>query len=283
MPQFNTYSDISGFVNTVFEDAMFVARDNNLMAQLVTVYNDRQGMAVRKNSEYGTAIINSIGETDDLTSQAFTPSLLSTLTPAEVGAQYFMTDQRLESDIFGVRQDAANELGFAMAQKIEKDLLGNFTSLTGGTIGSAGSAMTWGYFYAMLTALRAQNGPAPYAFVCRPEQWHYMGKAVAPGATVTNSPAIQDSVVGRFYVGSVSGVDIYVSSNIAKDASDDAYAAMFNPQALALDVRRAPRLEPERDASRRGWELNLSAVYAHGVWRPKFGVQGIFDAALPTS
>ena len=51
MAQFNTYSDISSFVNTVFEDAMFVARDNNLMAQLVTVYNDRQGMAVRKNSE----------------------------------------------------------------------------------------------------------------------------------------------------------------------------------------------------------------------------------------
>lgn len=280
---FNTYSDISGFVNTVFEDAMFVARDNNLMAQLVTVYNDRQGMAVRKNSEYGTAVINSIGETDDLTSQAFTPSLLSTLTPAEVGAQYFMTDQRLESDIFQVRNDAANELGFAMAQKIEKDLLGNFTSLTGGTIGTAGSAMTWGYFYAMLTALRSQNAPAPYAFVCRPEQWHYMGKAVAPGATVTNSTDIQNSVVGRFYVGSVSGVDIYVSSNIAKDTSDDAYSAMFNPQALALDMRRMPRLEPERDASRRGWELNLSAVYAHGIWRPKFGVKGIFDAALPTA
>lgn len=281
MAQFNTYSDISSFVNTVFEDAMFVARDNNLMAQLVTVYSDRQGMAVRKNSEYGTAVIQSIGETDDLTSQAFTPSLLSTLTPAEVGAQYFMTDQRLESDIFGVRQDAAQELGFAMAQKFEKDLLGNFSSLTGGTVGTAGSAIAWSYFYAMLTKLRAQNAPSPIAFVCRPEQWHYLGKAVAPGATVTNSPALQDSIVGRFYVGSVSGVDIFVSSNISVDSNSDAYCAMFNPQALALDIRRAPRLEPERDASRRGWELNLSAVYAHGVWRPKFGVKGIFDAASP--
>lgn len=283
MAQLNTYSDISAFVNVVFEDAMFVARDNNLMAQLVTVYSDRQGMALRKNSEYGTATINSIGETDDLTSQAFTPSLLSTLTPAEVGAQFFLTDQRLESDPFAVRSDAANELGFAMAQKIETDLVGNFSSLTGGTIGAAGSAASWGYFYAMLTALRAQNAPAPYAFVCRPEHWHYMGKAVAPGATVTNSPALQNSVVGRFYVGSVSGVDIYTSSNISRDGSDDAVAAMFNPQALALDVRRAPRLEPERDASRRGWELNLSAIYAHGVWRPKFGVKGTFDAATPTS
>ena len=52
--------------------------------------------------------------------------------------------------------------------------------------------------------------------------------------------------------------------------------------ALALDMRRAPRLEPERDASRRGYELNLSAVYAHGVWRPKFGVCGIFTNAAVT-
>ena len=281
MAEFNTYSNISSYVQTIFEDALFVARDNNLMANLVTVYNDRMGMASRSSSEYGTATIQSIGETDDLTSQAFTPAVLSTLTPAEVGAQFFMTDQRIESDIFAVQSDASNELGFAMAQKIEKDLLGNFTNLTGGTVGTAGSAMTWSYFYAMLTKLRAQNAPAPYAFVCRPEQWHYLGKAVAPGATVTNSPAIQDSIVGRFYVGSVSGVDIYVSSNIAVDNSSDSYAAMFNPQALALDIRRAPRLEAERDASRRGWELNLSAVYAHGVWRPKFGVKGLFAADSP--
>lgn len=281
--QFNTYSDISSYVNTVFEDAMFVARDNNLMASLVTVYNDRSGMAVRKNSEYGTAIINSIGETDDLTSQAFTPSLLSTLTPAEVGAQFFMTDQRLESDIFGVQQDASQELGNAMAQNIEKNLLGNFSSLTGGTVGTAGSTLTWGHFFAMLTGLRRQNAPQPTAFVCRPEQWHALGKAVAPGSTVTNSPALQDSIVGRFYVGSVSGVDIFTSANISVDGSDDAYCAMFNPAAIALDIRRAPRIEAERDASRRGWELNLSAVYAHGVWRPKFGVKGIFDAAVPTS
>lgn len=283
MASLNTYSDISTFVNTVWSDALFVARDNNLMAGLVTVYNDRTGMALRKNSEYGTATINSIGETDDLTSQAFTPTVLSTLTPAEYGAQFFLTDQRIESDIYQAQSDAANELGLAMAQNIEKNLLGKFSSLTGGTIGAAGSAMSWGYFYAMLTGLRRQNAPMPYAFVCRPEQWHQLGKAVAPGATVTNSPDIQNSVVGRFYVGSVSGVDIYTSANISVDGSDDAYCAMFNPQALALDMRRAPRLEAERDSSRRGWELNLSSVYAYGVWRPKFGVQGIFDAAAPTS
>lgn len=254
------------------------------MASLVTVFNDRSGMALRKNAEYGTASMQSIGETDDLTSQAFTPTTLSTLTPAEVGAQFFLTDQRLESDPFGVRQDAAQELGFAVAQKIETDLLGNFTSLTGGTIGAAGSAISWGYFFAMLSNLRAQNAPGPYTFICHPYQWHVLGKAASIAGTATNAAdTLLDAVQRQFYVATISGVNIFTSANIATITGDDAYAAMFSPQAIALDVRRAPRIEPERDASRRGWELNMSAVYAHGVWRPKFGVKGLFDNAIPTA
>lgn len=279
----NTYSDISTFVNTVFEDALFVARDNNLMANLVTVFNDQQGAALRKNQTYGTATMNSVAETDDLTSQAFTPTALSTLTPGEVAAQFFLTDLRVESDPFGVRSDAAQELGMAMAQKFESDLLGNFSSLTGGTVGAAGTAITWGHVFAMFSRLRAQNAPRPWRLVLHPYQWHILGKAVAPGATVTNAPELQNEVMRNFYVGTVSGVDVYTSANITVDGSDDAYCALFSPAALALDIRRAPRLEPERDASRRGWELNLSAVYAHGIWRPKFGVQGLFDASTPSS
>ena len=276
-------SDIGTFVQTIYEDAMMVARDNNLMAALVMPFMDRSGTAARTRSEYGTATINTITEVDDLTSQAFTPATANTLTPAQVGAQFFITDLRVESDPFGVQSDASLELGLAMAQSIEKNLLGNFSSLTGGTVGAAGTTLTWGHFFAMLTRLRAQNAPLGYAFVCHPYQWHALGKAVAPGATVTNSPMIQDDILRNFYVGSVSGVDIFTSSNIAIDGSDDAYCGMFARPAIAIDWRRAPRIEPERDASRSGFELNLTAVYAHGVWRPKFGVQGLFDATAPTS
>lgn len=276
-------SDIGLYVQTIYEDAMFIARENNLMAGIVSVFNDTSGTAARSRSEYGTATINTITEQDDLTSQAFTPAVANTLTPAEAGAQFLITDTRVESDPFGVRSDAAMELGMAMASKIEMDLLSNFSSLTGGTISLAGTTLTWGHFYAFLSRLRAQFAPGPYHFVCHPYQWHRLGSAVAPGATVTNSPAIQDSILGNFYVGSVSGVNIYTSANLTPDGGDDAYCAMFATPAIALDIRRTVRVEPERDASRRGWELNLSTLYAHGVWRPKFGIQGLFDAAVPSS
>jgi hypothetical protein len=67
------------------------------------------------------------------------------------------------------------------------------------------------------------------------------------------------------------------------DANDDFKGAVFPRPAIAIDWRRRVRVEPERDASRRGWELNMSAVYAHGVWRPARGVILYFDAATPSS
>lgn len=81
----------------------------------------------------------------------------------------------------------------------------------------------------------------------------------------------------------MSGVNIYTSMNIPGGGTNTAKGAMFSRPALAVDYRRGVRIEPERDASRRAWELNMSMVYAHGVWRPKFGVQMVFDAALPVS
>lgn len=280
----NLASDIAAYVNNIYEAAWLVARDNSLMPALVTGFADASGTAVRKSSTYGTATMQTLGETDDLSSQTFTPSVTATLTPAEVGAQFFISDLRAETDPFGVVRDAATELGAAFAQSIERNITSNFSSLTAGTVGTAGSAMTWGHFYAMLSTLRGANAPGPYYFVCHPHTWHDLGKAASVADSATNaSDMLKDDINRNFYVGTVSGVAIFTSANISIDGSKDAYCGMFSPLALALDIRRAMRIEYERDASRRGWELNLSAVYAHGVWRPGFGVQGIFDADVPTS
>lgn len=267
---YNTEANIASFVNTVWEDAILVARDNNVMSGLVTSFGDLTGLAVRTNAAYGSAVFNQIAETDDLSSQAFTPSADKTLTPYEYGAQFFITDSRLETDIFAVRQDAAQELGAAYGQKIDQNIAGLFSSLTGGTVGAAGSDMSWANFFASITLMRRALAPRPWVAVLTPEQWHCLGTAIAPGVTVTNSPMLQDEFVRQFFVGNVSGVDIYTTANVATGTS--VFGGIFSRNALALDMRRPFRLEPERDASRRGIELNASSVYAYGVWRPQYGV-----------
>lgn len=284
MASLNPSSDITSFINTVFEASILVARDNNVMTGLVRTFNDRTGVATRQNSQYGGATVNSLTETDDLVGQAFTPASIATLTPSEVGAQYFMTDTRIESDPFSVRNDAAQDLGQAMATKMETDLIGSFSSFTGGTVGTAGSALTWSYLFAMEAQLKARKAPYPYFTVVHPYQWFNLAKAasVASSSATNAAPSLLEEVNSMFFVKQVGGVYIFTSSNFTIDGSDDTNIGMWSRDALALDMRRAPRIEPERDASRRGWELNLSAVYGKGVWRPTFGIRGIFDCTAPT-
>lgn len=62
-----------------------------------------------------------------------------------------------------------------------------------------------------------------------------------------------------------------------------ATGAIFNREALALDLRRSLRIEPERDASRRHTELNATMVYAVGQWRSDWGVQIQSLATAPNS
>jgi hypothetical protein len=267
---YNTEANIASIVNTIYADALLVARDNNVMAGLVTAFGDRQGLAPRTNLKYGTATFNKIAETDDLSSQSFTPSTDQTLTPYEYGAQFFFTDSRLETDFLGVRQDAAQEFGLSYGQGIDKNLVSLFTSLTAGTVGGSTTDLTWANILAALTKLRSALAPRPYVCVLSPEQYHCLGTAIAPGVTVTNSPMIQDEFLRQFYVSSIAGVDIFTTANIGTAAT--VRGAMFSRNSMALDMRRPLRIEPERDASRRGIELNASSVYAYGVWRPQYGV-----------
>jgi hypothetical protein len=283
MASLNPESDISSFVNTVFEAAILVARDNVFMPSVVRQFSDRTGLAVRQNSQYGGATMNQIAETDDLVGQAFTPASIATLTPVEFGAQYFLTDSRVESDPFAVRNDAAADLGQAMATKIETSLMGHFNALTSGTIGASGSLCTWSYVMAMESVLKAAYAPYPYVLVLSPAQWYELSKAASVASSVaTNAaPSLLEAVQSSFFVKQFGQISIFVSSNV-ETSSTDSYAGMFSRDAIAFDLRRAPRMEPDRDPSRRGVEINLTSVFAHGVWRPKFGVCGLFKNSAPT-
>ena len=53
--------------------------------------------------------------------------------------------------------------------------------------------------------------------------------------------------------------------------------AMLDYPSARYEVLVVDKVMPS-NASRRGTEINLSAVYAYGVWRPAFGIQGTFDA-----
>lgn len=62
-----------------------------------------------------------------------------------------------------------------------------------------------------------------------------------------------------------------------------ATGAIFNRDAIALDLRRAMRIEPQRDASLRSTELNTTMVYGVGQWRTEWGIQIQTKATAPNT
>ncbi len=73
---------------------------------------------------------------------------------------------------------------------------------------------------------------------------------------------------------SVAAVETTAGANYA-------LGGVFSRDALAVDLRRPMRIEPERDASQRWTELNATIVYASGKWRPERGVILKSDASTP--
>lgn len=288
MAQLNTWSDVSSIANSVLEDAYFIVREAGIMQNFVKVFNDARGGNLRKGYKYNSVAAATVAETDDLTSSAFTPSANQTLTPAEIGAQFFISDLRADSEVPEmILTDAARELGFAAADKLNNDLAGDMKSLTGGTVGAAGTAITWGYMAAAIAQARnaSKSTSVPLVAVIHGYQAAVLAKAASvAGATVITTPATNDLITQRGMAQAFSflGVPIYQVFN-AVDTGVDFYGGVFPRDAIALDWRRPIKVEAERDASRRGVELNMSAVYAHGVWRPDLGITLAFDAATPTS
>ena len=275
----NIAGDISGYVQTIFEMSNMVARDNTFVLPLVTTFDDNMGTAARTRSEYGTATFNQVSDADDLTSQTFLPTTQESLTPYEFGAQFFITDTRRRNAAVEAATDAANELGSSMATTVQQNVLSKMSSFTGGTVGTAGGTVTWGNIFAAISKLKIQNAPEPYIGVLHVGQWYHLGTVAVPAGAQTNGPQLQDAINARYFVGQFFNTLWFVTTDIASGTA--ATGGVFSRAALAYDERVPFRIEPERDASRRGIELNATMTYASGVWRPKFGVQIIATSVVP--
>ena len=286
MTQLNLYSDMSAIAQKIQEDAIFVLREGAQMQNLVKTFRDSSGGNPRIGYKYNQGTVVSVAESDDLTSKAFAAAADQTLTPAEIGLQFFISDLRAESELpESIITDASRELGFAALDKVETDLIGDMASLTGGTIGTAGTVITWGYVAAAISVARSANksNSVPLACVIHGYQWSVLAKAASvAGSSLAQAPGFTDEVTRTGKVATFMGVPIIqVFGGI--DSAIDFTGGVFPMDALAIDWRRQIRVAPQRDESRRGVELNMSAVYAHGVWRPDRGVKMIFDAATPSS
>ena len=276
-------SDLNSLFNNIYDRALFAAREMNVMLQLVTLYT-ATGYADRKIGQWAQITAASVAEGVDFAgATTFSKSVLATLTPGEVIAQSVLTDVMYETDPDDAMRSCVQELGNAVATKIDTDLAGDFASFSTDVGPGAGQAATLAKFGVGQSILRNNKVTNPIYAVLHPYAWHDIWVLLGqPAATQAYLGDTANQALRDFYVGNFLNMTWVVNANIAADASDDAVSGIFNPGALAFDSRKAPTLEPERDSSLRAWELNMVGGYAHGVRRPTFGVKYTCDVATPS-
>lgn len=268
----STYSDISTLVGNIYQVALLTARESDVMSNLVTNWSST-GSQPRIWSSYSGGTFATITEATDMTAQAFSPSAAGTLTPATFGQQAFLTDLLVDGDPMPVQSNYGRFIGGLAGEHVDANLVGLFSSLTGGTVGTAGGTLTWANIFRGQAYMRANKVFGRYAVVLRPEQWYYLTSATSGVPTLMQNTSIAENIVGGFYQASFSNLDFFTDANISSGTA--CTAGMFGQEAIALDMRRPLRIEPQRDASRGagGYELNCTMQYAYGVYRPTYGVQ----------
>lgn len=188
------------------------------------------------------------------------------LTADEAGIMITVTDMLLNGAGLGGLEPFAAELGKALANKIDADLLASASSFTN-SVGTSGVDMTEDDFLSAIYTLELGNAKGPFVAVLHPYQVSNLRHAIAVSTGAVwggpSTPAVDLGSLGTLY-----GVDIVQSTNCASVNVDaDRMGVMMplgNQSGLAYVLKTGAKTEFQRDASLRATEIVVTAVYGHG-------------------
>ena len=75
------------------------------------------------------------------------------------------------------------------------------------------------------------------------------------------------------FVGNIAGIQIFETSNITVDGSDDSIGGVFSQDALGLAMMQDLKVESQRDASLRADEIVATAVFGVSELHDSYGVK----------
>jgi hypothetical protein len=265
------------FVNIIAQ-ARFTAEEQSLMMGLVTQYNigSEAGKTIQV-PKYPAIAAADLTEGTDMGSTTVSTSSVS-VAVGEVGAQVLLTDMAA----YGAGNPAVElgtVLGNAIATKMDQDLLGLFSGFTA-AFGAAGQEITVADLFKAAATLRANKVTGVINAVVHPYQAYQLKANLTNTFANPNGGDSQNEAMRNGYVGTIAGINVYESANVAIDGAGDSVGAVFAPEAIAIAIKKDFGIETQRDASLRAFELNATAVYGVGELDDSFGVKMTFDSVL---
>lgn len=288
-----TTAELGDTIPTIIEEARFTEQFKAIMRSLC--WPIRKGKGTTVNVPYfGEVSAAQLTEGVDMTADQKMEDTNVQITPYEVGLKIILSKNVVEDDNEDLKRAAGVLLGDAFEKKRDQDLLALLDNGTTSLAASA-NALTMGHIAAARATLlgnaTSAGGPAPTPFACviHPYQELDLVDILTPlvpiAATAQASPtgSLMDDVLRNYSVGRLFGIPIISDGNLALTASA-AKGGVFSTGkrgAIIYVSAREPEIEPEYDASFRGWELNYVGRFGVGNYLNGWTVELFADASVP--
>ena len=286
-----TTAELGDTIPTIIEEAQFTQEFKAVMRSIA--WNIPKGKGSTVNIPYfGQNTSHKLTEGVDLTVDEKMTDTNVQITPYEAGLKIILTDVVIEDDNEALIRAAGNLLGDAYERKRDIDLLERLDLGTQSPCDST-AALTMGQIAAgraILQGNTATVGPAPvpYAVVIHPFQELDLVDVITPVLPAAGSAmygtSLSDDIIRTYSIGKLFGMPIVSDGNLAIDTGDDTKGGVFasgRGGGLIYVSAREPNIEPERDASLRGWEMNYVGRYGVGEYLAGWIVELYTDAATP--
>lgn len=275
-------SDLGTLYPNIYEDTLFVARDNTLMAGLVTNVAGST-YAPRYIPIYNEITASTVSEGGTPSTQQLTKGTADTVTPATVAVKVPLTDERIMTDPDSAGNAVSVEGGLAIAKKVDQDLLAEFANF-GQDFGAAGSALTVKRCAAAVAYIRAQNSMSIPSAVLHPYTWYSVYNELTQNGVTTRAANAADTVntaMRDFWVNDYQGAQWYTASNLGTGTA--VVNGIFNREAIMLDTRTPLSMETVRDPDSRSFYYYFNMRYGTGTPRSTFGCKLTAVASVPSS
>ena len=281
----STSVTLNDLLPTIIQEAMFVANERSIMRGLVRNYTLAPG-----NGKTVTVPIYPQVTAASLT-EATAPSTTTvstdgaTLTVSEVGLLATISDLSMMSSASNVVADIGRLFGEAIARKMDTDLMALFNSFTT-TVGGVSTTATAALLFQAIAKLRSAGYDTANdcAIVLHP------AVAYDVASTLTSTFAAPASMIGNDalrngFMGTLGGVAVYQSSlvgqsTLASNASGDYGCGVFHKDSLGLAILQDIKIETQRQAGIRGYDIVGSAIYGTGELYDGAGVLATFDSTI---
>lgn len=278
----STTSTLNDLLPSIVAEALFVASEASIMRNLVRNYTIPMGsgktITVPRYPQVSAAALT---EGTDMSNTAVSTDG-ATLTVSEVGVMTVVTDLARMASASNVIADVGRLFGEAIARKIDTDLTALFDGFSTNALGDGTTAITAAAIFQAVAKLRSAGVPPTDLFcVLHPAIAYDLKANMTNTFANPNAGILQNEAMATGYVGTLAGVPIFETSNMANTGTAGDYkGGLFHRDALGLAFLQDIKIETQRDASLRGDELVATAVYGVGELYDGYGVELHYDSSI---